>query len=77
MFFQAVFLQNYSNVYTESILTCFREFEFLAQIAYFAKAIAVLYSYFFCFFELSPYIRSPICYFMKFAGCLIGVKKNI
>ena len=32
--------QNYSNVNTESILTCFREFKFLAQIEYFAKAIA-------------------------------------
>ena len=32
--------QNYSNVNTESILSCFREFKFLAQIEYFAKAIA-------------------------------------
>ena len=32
--------QNYSNVNTDLILTCFREFEFLAQIEYFTKAIA-------------------------------------
>ena len=34
------FAENYSNVNTEFILTCFREFNFLAQIEYFAKAIA-------------------------------------
>ena len=34
------FAQNHSNVNTESILTCFREFKFLTQIEYFAKAIA-------------------------------------
>ena len=40
LFFRAFFAQNYSNVNTESILTCFREFKILAKIEYFAKAIA-------------------------------------
>ena len=41
VFFRAVFFaENYSNVNTESVLTCFREFKFLAQTDYFAKAIA-------------------------------------
>jgi len=34
------FAQHYSNVNTDSLLTIFREFKFLAQIEYFAKAIA-------------------------------------
>ena len=34
------FAQNYSNVNTGSIFTFFTEFQFLTQIAYFAKAIA-------------------------------------
>ena len=39
-FFERLFAQNYSNVNIESILTCFGEFKILAQIEYFAKAIA-------------------------------------
>ena len=40
VFSSVFFAQNYSNMNTESILTCFREFKFLTQIEYFAKAIA-------------------------------------
>ena len=40
VFSSRFFAQNYSNVNTESILTCFRQFKILAQIEYFAKAIA-------------------------------------
>ena len=40
VFSRAVFLHNFSNVNTDSILTSFREVKFLAQIDYFAKAIA-------------------------------------
>ena len=39
VFSSRFFAQNYSNVNTESILTCFRQFKILAQIEYFAKAI--------------------------------------
>ena len=40
VFFERFFAHNYSNVNTESILTYFRQFKILAQIEYFAKAIA-------------------------------------
>ena len=40
VFFEQFFAQNYSNVNTEWILKCFREFKILAKIEYFAKAIA-------------------------------------
>ena len=40
VFSSVFFPQNYFNVNTEPILTCFREFKFLTQIEYFAKAIA-------------------------------------
>ena len=39
-FFERVFAQNLSVKLAQSILTCFREFRFLAQVEYFAKAIA-------------------------------------
>ena len=40
VFFRVFFFaQNYSNVNTESIFTCFREYKSLAQIEYFARAI--------------------------------------
>ena len=40
VFFNVFFAQNYFNVNTESILTYLRQFKILAQIEYFAKAIA-------------------------------------
>ena len=39
-FFRRFFAHNLSNVNTDSLLTCFKKFKFLAQIEYFAKAIA-------------------------------------
>ena len=41
VFFKGFCAQNYSNVNTESILTCFGEFKFLSQIEYFPKTIAL------------------------------------
>ena len=49
--------QNYSNVNTESIFRCFRQFKFLAQIEYFAKAIAST--------------RWPIFNIVSFLECLV------
>ena len=40
VFFEQFFAQNYSNVNTEWISKCLREFKILAQIECFAKAIA-------------------------------------
>ena len=40
VFFELFFAHNFSNVNTDSILTIFREVKFLAQIQYFAKAMA-------------------------------------
>ena len=40
VFFQGFLAQNISSKLAELILTCFRQFKFLAQIKYFAKAIA-------------------------------------
>ena len=39
-FFERFVTQNTSNKLAESILTCFRQFKFLAQIEFFTKAIA-------------------------------------
>ena len=40
VFFERFFAQNHSNVNTEWVLTCFRQFKTMAQNEYFAKAIA-------------------------------------
>ena len=40
VFSSGFFAHNFSNVNTDSILTIFREVKFLAQIQYFAKAMA-------------------------------------
>ena len=48
---------------TESIFTCFREFKFLAQIKYFAKAIAHA--------KAIAFARWPIFNIVSFLGYLV------
>ena len=70
VFSSSFFAQNYSNVNTESILTCFRQFKILAQIEYFARAIAHTKAIHFArwpifnmvsFLEYSVFFRSVFC----------------
>ena len=59
-----------SNKLAESILTCFREFKFLAQIKYFAKAIAYAKAIAFArwpIFKIVLYLEYLVCFERFFA----------
>ena len=62
-FFERLFAQNYFNLNTELILTYFRQFKGLAQIEYFAKAIAHA--------KLIDFARWPIFNMVSFVEYLV------